>query len=247
MSNRAFEVGEYYHIFNRGVEKREIFGDERDYWRFLGSMKGLNNGLGEAQRNYLKKRQKSDFKDGIFKRPNFDSSKSDFGYGLAFQKSDFSPLIRIIAYCLNPNHYHIILEQLVEGGITCFMRKLGTSYTKYFNIKHHRSGHLFQGKFKSSHIHSSERLVWLSAYVNGNPEIHKIAKAETWRWSSCQEYLGEKEGGLCDSEIVLQEFRNIEEYRKFVDSVIREAQESKEETAPKSDFDVLEVGLRRMR
>jgi len=132
-------------------------------------------------------------------------------------------LVKIICYCLNPNHYHFILRQLVDGGITQFMRKLGTSYAKFFNIKYNRSGYFFQGKFKSKHIDTNEYLLWLSGYVNGNAEIHKIAKAENYKWCSYRDYLGLRKGTLCSKEIILDQFKNTEEYKKYVEMVIKES------------------------
>jgi len=76
-------------------------------------------------------------------------------------------LVDVVCYCLNSNHYHMILKQKSNDGIKKFMHKLGTSYTMYFNKKLKRSGSLFQGKFKSIHIDSNEYLLYLSAYVNG--------------------------------------------------------------------------------
>jgi len=83
-------------------------------------------------------------------------------------------LVKIISYCLNPNHYHLLLEQKQEKGITSFMHKLGTSYTKYFNAKNNRSGSLFQGSYKSVPIKTDAQLFYISAYINGNPEIHPV-------------------------------------------------------------------------
>jgi len=77
-------------------------------------------------------------------------------------------LVEIIVYCLNPNHYHIILRQVSEGGVSKFMLKLSSGYSSYFNKKNKRSGSLFQGRFKAVHIDSNEYLLYLSAYVNKN-------------------------------------------------------------------------------
>ena len=80
----------------------------------------------------------------------------------------FSALVEIVAYCLNPNHYHLIVKQISEKGIERFMQKIGTGYTNYFNKRYERSGALFQGKFKSIHIDSNEYLLHLSVYVFEN-------------------------------------------------------------------------------
>jgi len=77
-----------------------------------------------------------------------------------------------------PNHYHLILKQLIDNGISMFMHKLADSYSHYFNKKYERSGSLFEGTYKSIYIKKDSYLFWLSGYINGNSEIHKIAKAE---------------------------------------------------------------------
>ena len=213
MRNIKFANNEYYHIYNRGVDKRDVFCDKNDYLRFLVSMREFNNKSSDAQRDYIK-------------RVTPKEKRSDLGY----PRSDlFSlPLIEIVCYCLNPNHYHIILKQLIENGITLFMRKLGTGYTMFFNQKYDRSGSLFQGPFKSIHINNNEYLLWLSGYINGNIEIHKISKAENYKWCSYLDYLNKRNGTLCNEKIILSQFKNIGEYSKYVDMVIKESGKRKD-------------------
>ncbi|HEX9664551.1 MAG TPA: transposase, partial [Patescibacteria group bacterium] len=138
-------------------------------------------------------------------------------------------LVNIITYCLNPSHYHLLLEQIVDGGITLFMRKLGTGYTNYFNLKHERSGHLFQGAFKAKHVTSNDYFLWLSAYINGNPEIHQTEKAEKYLWSSYREYLGRDDSGICDSQLILDQFKDINDYKKFVKMAIKKSVKIRQE------------------
>ncbi|MEA1936934.1 MAG: transposase, partial [Patescibacteria group bacterium] len=175
MRKIKFTNNEYYHIYNRGVDKREIFCCERDFVRFLTGMREFNNGLTREQRNYAK------------------LNESELGSEASEPSSDsfsLAALVEIICYCLNQNHYHFILKQLAQDGISRFIHKLSTSYTNYFNKKYDRSGSLFQGKYKAIHIDTNEYLLWLSGYVNGNAEVHKIAKAEDYKWCSYQDYLG---------------------------------------------------------
>jgi putative transposase len=109
------------------------------------------------------------------------------------------------------------------------MKRLGGGYTKYFNYKNERNGALFQGKFKSIHIKSENHLLYLSAYINGNPEIHKISNAENWIWSSYQDYLGNRNGILCNKEIILNQLKSIKDYRDYVKMVINESAKLKDE------------------
>ena len=153
MANRksSFVIGEHYHIFNRGVDKRIIFSDRYDIHRFFQSMIEFNtvDPIGSLYEN-------------SFLQLGGETPK--FG----------EKLVNIIAYCLNPNHFHLILEQLKDGGISEFMKRLAGGYTGYFNQKNDRSGSLFQGVFKDVHIDSNEYLLHASAYVNLNDRVHQL-------------------------------------------------------------------------
>jgi len=183
----GFISGEYYHVYNRGVEKRNIFNNEADYKRFRSSLKDFNS------------------TDPAWKI-EWAKEKGEILKGEA--------LVEIAAYCLNPNHFHLLLKQSRDKGMSDFMRKLGTGHTMYFNKKYDRSGVLFQGKFKSARIKDNNHLLYLSAYINCNSEIHGIAKAEKYKWCSFGEYLS-REKFLCSKEIILSQFRNSEDYKNF--------------------------------
>jgi len=198
-----FENNHYYHIYNRGVEKRNVFLEKRDYERFLLSLVLLNDEERDLMirwRDFNKKYQhKAEFSEFL---------------KLSFRR----PLVEIIAYCLNPNHYHLILKQLVNRGIERFMHKLGTSYTKYFNLKNDRSGVLFQGRFKATHIDSNEYLLYLSAYVNRNYFIHGFGNDYSWEYSSLLDYLGKRNRGLCNAEIILSQFNyTFKKYKELLE------------------------------
>jgi len=195
---------EYYHIYNRGVDKRKVFLDDFDYQRFLKSMKEFNS------KDPIGSLYEKGFKD---KKNNLEAK--------------LPKIIEIVCYCLNPNHYHFILKQLKERGIEKFMQRIGTGYTKYFNQKYKRSGSLFQGTFKSVRI-KPNAFFYLSAYVNCNCEVHGIAKAEIYRWSSYSDYLGKTKYGLCDKQVVMSEFRGGEDYKKFAKENVEVMREKKE-------------------
>jgi len=140
-------------------------------------------------------------------------------------------LVNIIAYCLNPNHYHLILEQLVDGGLSEFMRRLG-GYTWYFNNKYDRSGALFQGRFKAVHIGSNEYLLHVSAYVNLNDRVHFRGGSTATNFlskSSWGEYVNKEIEGICEKEIILGQFKNIDDYRGFALSSLESIIQKKEE------------------
>lgn len=192
MRKIIFENEEFYHIFNRGIEKRPIFSDIYDYQRFFQSMEEFNTvqPIGSIYENSFQKNHS--LKSGI---------------------SNHRPLVHFIAYCLNPNHYHLILQQTTERGIEKFMHRLGIGYTKYFNEKRKRGGHLFQGPFKAVHIEDNQHLLYLSVYVNLNFRVHRLGNSVSK--SSWDEYRKDTKNGFCKKEIILDQFRSVKEYIDF--------------------------------
>lgn len=166
-----FSQGEYYHIYNRGNSKQKIFCDKNDYIRFIGLLFACN--------------QKGNFK--------IDNLNKDQGLLDISKEED---LVGIGAYCLMPNHFHILITEKVEGGISKFMQKLGTSYSMYFNKKYKRTGTLFEGKFKSQYARTDRHLKYLFSYIHLNP-IKLIQK--DW-----------KEVGIKDKEKALEYLNSYE-------------------------------------
>lgn len=214
MRKTIFANGEHYHIFNRGVDKREIFSDSKDYERFLTSMNLLN-----------------DSREGLmiewrdFKKCNTKASLDDF-LKPSFRKR--TELIEIVAYCLNPNHYHFILKQVSDKGIERFMHKIGISHTKHYNDKYERNGSLFQGPYKAIMIDSNEYLLHLSAYVNTNNLIHGYSNCNDWEYSSLPDYLGKRDSGLVSKNIILDQFTNIEDYSSYLKDATKYFKDRKE-------------------
>ena len=213
MRKTEFANDEYYHIYNRGVDKREVFLCEKDYLRFLICLREFNS---KELTVSLRDKQK-------LQKRSFGLARS-FASGVSRER-----LVDIVCYCLNPNHYHFILKQVRDRGIEKFMQRLGTSYTKYFNIKYNRTGILFQGPFKSIHIDSNEYLLYLSAYVNANNFIHGYNKNFSWPYSSLPDCIGKRDGNLCQKEIILEQFDNdFSQYEKYLRDNARYLKEKKE-------------------
>ncbi len=155
MRKQSFVEGEYYHIYNRGVDKRDIFSDEEDLNRFIECLIGFND------------------TDVVGSLSNLRKSKTT---SKALSRNSKKSIVSIVAYCLNSNHFHFILKQSTEGGISKFMQKLQAGYTSYFNLKNSRTGSLFQGTFKS-HLASDDKYFnKIFPYVNNNYQIHDIPK-----------------------------------------------------------------------
>lgn len=171
--------GEYYHIYNRGNSKQKIFHDNEDYLRFISLLYACNSG--------------NNFRAFMLAK---NTSPYDFERG--------KELVSIGAYCLMPNHFHILITQTEEEKISKFMQKLTTAYVMYYNKKYKRTGGLFEGKFKSKHIENDRQLKYLFSYIHLNPikliqkdwkEVGVLNKKdallylENYKYSSYLDYL----------------------------------------------------------
>jgi putative transposase len=215
MRKVQFANNQYYHIFNRGVDKRDVFVEERDYQRFYLSLTLMNdekNGLMIGWRNY--------------KESHSNASVDEF---LRLSLSERKKLVEIVSFCLNPNHYHFILEQILDRGIEKFMHRIATGYTRYFNDKYHRSGSLFQGVFKAYQMKSNSQLLRMLVYVGCNSEIHGLCSAVDYKWCSFSEYFMKKNKQLCNTKIISSHFRNDRDYQGYAKENIADFREVKED------------------
>ncbi len=127
-----------------------------------------------------------------------------------------SPLVEILSFCLMPNHFHVLIKQIEEKGITSFLNKLSNSYTKYFNTRHKRVGPLFQGSFKAIRVEDDEQLLHVSRYIHLNPLVDYLVKnLRTYPYSSYREFLGLAKG-FCKKSVVLEYFTSPTHYETFV-------------------------------
>jgi putative transposase len=169
-------TGEVYHVFNRGTEKRNIFLDKEDYVRFYRSLLLFNQ---------------------VEPVINFSFA--------SLHESDIltsKALVSIHAYSLLPNHYHLFLEQLTDGGLSEFLKRLSGGYTSYFNEKYERSGVLFQGKYKRVHVEGDDQYRYLFAYVNENHFVHGIKRPDEIVYSSSLHYSGNMRSTIIASKEV---------------------------------------------
>jgi putative transposase len=174
--------------------------NQRDYQRFADGLIVFNNKANLNGRNFYDREN--------FRREN--------------------PLVNIVAYCIMPNHFHLLLEQRIDNGITKFLQKMTTSYTMYFNKKYKRTGALIQGVFKRSNIKSDTRLLEMSRYIHANPTklLHRNnttgasikEKLLAYQWSSFPDYAGvrSEESIVANKEIITNQFRSIKAYVKYI-------------------------------
>lgn len=176
-----FAKGEYYHIYNRGNDKRLIFHDYKDYSYFLSLLFIAN-----SEQSFNLVRMSRNKESSIF-----DLNTKD-------------KLVSVGAYVLMPNHFHILITQKKEKGISKFMQKVCTGYVMYYNKKYSRTGSLFEGKFKSQYLDTDKYLKYIFSYIHLNP-VKLIDKSwkerglkdnkktieflSKYKWSSYQDYI----------------------------------------------------------
>ena len=211
MRNIEFANGEFYHIFNRGTDKRTIFEDRDDQQRFIEGIRDFNK---EAPIGSLHE---------------YRIIKKQLG-SLASKRVEEKPLVRFIAYCLNPNHFHFLIEQIEDEGIPKFMHRLSTGYTKYFNKKYRRTGALFSGSYKAVHVDNNEYLLRVSAYVSLNDKVHQIeGKGEIRPLSSWSEYqYPVSKNNICSTSVILEQYNDSKEYLTFALEALNDIRENKE-------------------
>lgn len=198
MRKIALVSGEYYHIFNRSIAGFRIFNNDEDYHRLIRLLQYYQSGIQRPRYSQ-------------FRRMNVKSQQETINIISALPK-----IVDIICYCLMPTHFHLLLKQNLDNGITKYLGLIENSYSRYFNIRHKRKGPLWESRFSSIHIDTNEQLLHLTRYIHLNPSSAElIKKPENWEYSSYSEYISiNKSKSIC-------EFRDIidmspKEYRKFV-------------------------------
>jgi len=185
-------TGEIYHLFNRGNNRQDIFYQTKDYKRFINTF------------CYYR------FSDP---KPSFsDLSKKKLNNFYPTLKNKY---VEILCYTLMPNHFHFLIKQLRENGISIFMSQVCNSYTKYINTRYKRSGSLLQGTFKSVRITTDEQLIHTSRYIHLNPIVSSLAiKDDYYPWSSYPEYI-HSGPQICSTSEVLNFFPSTQKYQEF--------------------------------
>lgn len=201
-----------YHVYNRGVEKRDIFCDDHDYKYFL----------------YLLKSYLTPMKE----RTGLDPAQ---GPTLQREKPDYSNEIELMAYCLMSNHFHLLLKQMNKDSMSKFMKSVGTNYSMYFNRKYNRVGGLFQGNYKGILVENDDYLLHLSRYIHLNPVAKGLNPAQgptleeglvDW-YSSYGDYIGKRNTRWLNSRYILDYFQKsgqdslnkMNSYKSFVEDL----------------------------
>ncbi len=203
------ENGKIYHIFNRGVEKRQIFTGKKDYERFVINLI-LFNTINEPFSNVGR-----------------------YNIQEAYRKISDQNIVKIHAFALLPNHFHFMLEQVESGGISKFMHRIEMGYSRYFNILYERSGHLFQGNYKLASVDRDEYLLYLPLYIHLNP-LELLPSEKDWKergvrnqkkaldflkkypWSSLGEYVGVNHLPFIEKGIVNDFYQDSKDWEREI-------------------------------
>ncbi|MBI2677130.1 MAG: transposase [Candidatus Yanofskybacteria bacterium] len=207
---------EVFHVLNRGVDKRNIFLDDSDRFRFVHNLFEFNDQNRVEARNIFNKSAKTGFSDTGCQKDHRSKSRE--------------LLVNIHCFCLMPNHYHLLLSSRVPNGVSLFMHKLNMGFSKYFNLKYERTGTLFEGRYKSVAVTSDTHFLYLPYYIHLNPldlvaptwrerKINDSRKAieflENYRWSSFLDYIGEKNfPSVTTRSFILKFLDNPGKYKK---------------------------------
>ncbi len=212
-STKLYAEDSYYHIYNRGVEKRTIFLDEQDYNVFLSY-------LGQ----YLTPKNEESLKERL-SNPETTYKEREIILRLLRLKN-YSEEISLLAYCLMPNHFHFFIRQKNNNSINNFIQSLATRYTMYFNRKYKRVGPLYQGVYKAVLISTDEQFLHLSRYIHKQAIATKGDTLRAWAQpSSYPKYLENKTTSWVKPEEVLSFFSKTNKnfsYKAFVEAVEEE-------------------------
>lgn len=199
----VFQNGSLYHVFNRGIERRNVFQDIREFRRALELVSFYNHKNIRIRYSHFLQ---------LSLKPRESALK---------RLSESEKLVDILAFCLMPNHFHFLFRQKTDKGISTFIANFTNSFTKYFNTKYKRIGPLFEGVFKAVFVESDDQLIHLSRYIHLNPVASSIVNNNqllNYKWSSYSAYLSlSKENKIVlDKETVLSFFKSSKQYEEFV-------------------------------
>ena len=191
-----------YHIINRSIAKYTIFNNDLDFSNYISRLKYYQNPIPSIRYSLL-------------------HAYSEYFLSQNIVNTSQNRYVDIIAYCVMPTHFHLILRQNIDNGISKFISDMLNSYTKYFNVRYKRKGPLWEGRFKNIPVKTDDQLLHLTRYIHLNPtSANLVKKPEDWEYSSYREYIGkvEKEKQICKFDDVLD--IDSHDYKKFCEDRI---------------------------
>ncbi|MDZ7785840.1 MAG: transposase [Candidatus Saccharibacteria bacterium] len=204
---KEFGADSMYHVYNRGVDKRIIFTDQRDYAVFLSFLKYAL--LSDAEHQ---------------KKDEVDTTLLTDAQRFNLRREGLADKVDLVSFCLMPNHFHLLLYQYEPDAITKLMRSIATGYAIYFNKRHERTGSLFQGVYKASRINSDAYWWHVSRYIHLNPpDIGEDYK--TYPYSSYRFYVKQAEADWVKPKLIMDGFKGKKDYEKFVSEYLTKRNE----------------------
>lgn len=234
MKKPKFAKNHIYHIYNRGVEKRNIFIDDDDRQRFIHYLFELNDKENANNLTFYFNQSAGEIEPSCLKK----------------ERRPRKLLVEILAFVIMPNHYHLLLKEREDGGIVKFMQKLGTGYSMYFNKKYERVGGLFQGRFKAVLINKDAHFMYLPHYIHLNPLylnyggstsiVKKLDFLKNYRWSSFPDYVGKKNfPSVTSRAFLLDFFGGSEKYKKDIENWLKNKEKYQEKDSILKRYDKL--------
>jgi len=224
MIKEKITLGSFVHVYNRGNRKEDIIRHPGDKWHFLEMLYYFNSTFSSGRPFY------------DLKRSNLSRQGDDpFVWPELWPKRE--PIVKIMAFCLMPNHFHLFLKEIKENGISMFMKKLGNGMTSYFNLKYEETGRLFQGTYKFKIVDKELYFKYLSVYIQvknvfelypgGYEEaVREFDKAYEWAvkypYCSLADYAGKRISPIIDKDILGELFNSPEDYKEFAGQCLRE-------------------------
>lgn len=196
-------TGEIYHVFNRGINRQPTFTNSWEKRRAILTLKFYRFSGTPVRLSILLSTSSSNQKEVFDKLENSGT-----------------PQVNILSYCLMPNHFHLLLRQKQDNGISIFLGNFQNSYTKYFNARNKRDGSLFLDQFKALRIETDEQLLQVARYIHLNPYssylVDSFDNLLNYPYSSLGEYLKTSSKGLCEKETILSFFQDLDPFKKFI-------------------------------
>lgn len=229
MQREKITIGSFVHVYNRGNRGQEIVKQSKDCWHFLEMLYYFNT-------SYSSGRPFRDLQKIELERSNLSKQgHNPFVWPNTWPSRE--PIVKIMAFSLLPNHYHLFLKQIKKGGISMFMKKIGNGMTGYFNLKYNETGRLFQGSYKSKIIDEEIYLEYLSTYIQVknvfelypggySKAVREFDKAYQWavRYPYCSlaDYSGERNSPIIDKDILGELFDKPQEHKEFTRQCLEE-------------------------
>lgn len=207
MRYENFAENKYFHVFGRGTNKEKIFIDEKDQARFIFLITHFQSPI--------KIYNVSWYTGAFIKNGSFNFNVKNNGAEKILKKRS----VELVAFVLMPNHFHILIKNLEDKVLSVYMHRILTAYSKYFNAKYNKKGHVFEGPFGAVMVENNTQLLHLSAYIHKNPkEIKEWANNyDKYPYSSYQDYISSNRwGDLLVTDIILKQFKDWVKYRDFV-------------------------------